>query len=168
VADGAADPTPAPASDDPIARLGRFHPALQAPLARLLGGREIVHRIRVHDEEVEVLVDPRVRDELRGALVLGWSPLLAQVDQARAAEVRALDGDLPGWFDAPRGGHVDRHGRVIVDAADDADSEASRVVGPALLVGGVVVAFVGWSVLDLDAMVVAGVGLALAGLLVPR
>lgn len=156
------------APDDPSVRLGRFHPALATSINRELDERGVAHRDRVHDDDVEVLVDVRVRDELRAELVGLWPTLLGSVDDAHASEVRALDGDLPGWFDAPRGGHIDRHGRLVVDAADDDDAEASRVIGPALLAGGAVVAFVGWSVLDLAAIVVVGVGLVLAGLFIPR
>jgi hypothetical protein len=162
------DGAPAPSPEDPDTRLGRFDAALESPMRRLLDGRGVVHQVRVHDDGIEVLVDARIRDELRAELVADWERLLGAVEDQDRARVRALADELAGWLDAPRGGHIDRHGRLVVDTADDDDADASRVVGPALLVGGAAVAFVGWSVLELEAVVVAGIAMILAGLFIPR
>jgi hypothetical protein len=164
--DAVLEPVP-PTQDD--ARLGRFHPAVGELIAGMLDRRSIAHTVRVHDDEVEVLVDRSWRDDLRTEFALSWGELVRGLDEAATAELRELGGDAPGWFDAPRGGYVDRTGKMVVEVEDeDRDADASRVIGPALLAGGVILAITGWYLVSSPGIVVAGLALALVGLLVPR
>jgi len=85
-------------------------------------------------------------------------------------EVLASGGSAPGWYDAPRGGHVDRQGRLVVAADEEElrEEDAGRFVGPALLTVGAILLVIGWYVLDSAAVMVAGIGLATLGLFTPR
>ncbi len=158
-----------PAIPQVDARLGRFHPPVADLVARVLERRAIAHTMRLHDDAVEVLVDRAWRDDLRTEFAVSWDEMLRGLDDSSVAELRELGGNAPGWFDAPRGGHVDRLGRMVVEVDDeDRDADESRVVGPALLTGGVVLAGAGWFLLEASGIVAAGILLALLGLLVPR
>lgn len=125
--------------------------------------------MRRHDDAVEVMVDPHWRDDLRTEFALSWDALLGNLEEAAASETRALGGDAPGWFDAPRGGYVDRLGRMVVEVADeDREIDSSRVVGPALLACGAVLIVTGWLLVESVSIIAAGIGFALLGLFVPR
>jgi hypothetical protein len=151
------------------ARLGRFHPAVGELIAGMLDRRSIPHTVRVHDDEVEVLVDQSWRDDLRAEFAVSWNELVRGLDEPATEELRALGGNAPGWFDAPRGGYVDRTGRMVVEVEDDdLDADASRVIGPALLAAGAIVAITGWYLFESPGMVVLGIALAIVGLLTPR
>ncbi len=156
--------------DVPIdARLGRFHPAAAEMISGVLERRAIPYTVLPHDDEVEVLVARSWRDDLRTELAVSWNDLVRGLDEPAASEVRASGGDAPGWFDAPRGGYVDRAGRMVVEVADDdEDADAARVVGPVLLTAGAVAVVVGWYLLSSPAVIVAGIALAIVGLLIPR
>lgn len=147
-------------------RLGTFHPAVADRIAELLYRRAITHHVLVGDDVAEIRIDPAWRDDVRTELTLTWPDLLAGLEDTTADEVRATGGWAPGWLDAPQGGHVDRSGRLVVDAADDDD--AARVVGPALLAFGAMVAIVGWYAVDSAGIATVGAAMALVGLLLPR
>lgn len=152
------------------AYLGRFHPAVGERIGELLYRRAIPHTLRTHDDGVEVLVDGSWRDDLRTELVLGWAEIFRSLEEEVADELRAQGGSAPGWYDAPRGGHVDRHGRTVVDlnAEEEADEDASRVIGPVLLTAGAIAAIGGWYLISSPALVVSGIGLVLLGIFLPR
>lgn len=165
-------PSDAPVVPDPPiadARLGRFHPAVADGVLRLLGKREIAHRAFPRDDEVEIHVDATYREDVRAELTLTWGELLRLVDEDRRLEVQQLGGSAPGWFDAPRGGYIDRAGRLVVaDDEEDSETDASRMVGPALLTAGAIAVVGGWYLVDSAALMVIGIGLVLLGLFVPR
>lgn len=159
-------PEPEPVAD---ARLGRFHPAAAESVVRLLGRRGILHRIIPHDDDVEIQVDPDFRDDLRAELTLTWREILRLVEEERQADVHAEGGSTPGWHDAPRGGYIDRTGKLVVaDEAEDEETDASRMVGPAMLTIGAITVVGGWYLVDSTALIVLGIGLVLVGLFSPR
>jgi hypothetical protein len=147
------------------ARLGSFHPAVAERVAELLDRRGLAHTVIARDDATEVRVGADRRDELRTELALEWNTVVGVLDdEVRAALRAARTGNAPGWYDAPRGGHIDRGGKLVVDAGDD----EVRTIGPALLTVGAILAIVGWFVLDSGAVTVAGGATALIGLLLPR
>lgn len=151
------------------ARLGRFHPAVAAQLLKVLEHRGIAHDTVTAPDAIAIVVDRSHRDDLRAELTLSWNDVVRQLDQETSALVQAEGGSTPGWYDPPRGGHVDRAGRLVVgDEQDDSDHDAARVIGPGLIAAGVVLLLVGWYVLDSAAIAVAGAALALLGPLLPR
>jgi hypothetical protein len=160
-------PTPLPQAG---ARLGSFHPAVAASILALLDRRGIAHDERTEEGRVTVLVDREWRDDVRAELTITWGDLVRRLPEEEAVEVLAAGGPNPGWYDPPRGGHVDRQGRLVVDVDDgeDAEDDAARVVGPALLTVGALLLVIGWYVLDSGAVSVAGLGLVLLGLFTPR
>lgn len=150
-------------------RLGVFHPALAGTLTRLLDRRGVDGEVREADDGIEVLVDAEWRDDLRAELTLTWAELLRGLPEEDAAEVAVAGGPTPGWYDAPSGGYVDRAGRLVVDSEDeDAEHDATRMVGPALLAGGAILAVTGWYALGSEIVLLVGLALAVLGLLVPR
>lgn len=162
------DPTVDPLPVVADARLGTFHPVMAVAVLGLLNRRGVVHRAEPDDTRVRIVVDRTLRDDLRTELTLNWSELVRALPEDDANTVTAAGGSPPGWYDPPRGGHVDRTGRLVVDAAEDHDDDAARVIGPGLLALGAILAVVGWFVLDSSAITLAGAALALFGLLVPR
>jgi hypothetical protein len=165
-----ADAIVTPAAPRADTRLGTFHPAIAARITMLLDGRAIANDAITEADRVTILVAREWRDDVRAELAMTWGELVRRLPEEEAAIVLAAGGPNPGWYDPPRGGHVDRHGRLVVDVDDgeDAEDDAARVVGPALLTIGAVLLVVGWYVLDSSAVAVAGAGLALLGLLTPR
>jgi hypothetical protein len=158
-------PPPAP----PVSRLGTFDPVVVPLLLALLDDRGVGHETRTTDRGVEVLVPLPWRDDLRAELTLRWGELVAQVDPDAVPGLSAAGGSAPGWLDAPRGGHVDRAGRLVVAVdTDEVDDDAARVLGPALLTIGAILIVVAWQVIASTPLVAAGVALVLAGLLSPR
>jgi hypothetical protein len=152
-----------------VAVLGRFHPVIAPSIAALLTRRGIGHTLIERDDEVEVRIDRAWRDDVRAELTVTWGDLVRRLDAEDAAAVLASGGTAPGWFDPPRGGHVDRAGRLVVAVDDeDAEDDAARVLGPLLLTVGAITLVVGWWVLGSGALAVAGFGLAVVGLFVPR
>jgi hypothetical protein len=153
----------------PAARLGTFDAVVVPAVLAVLDEHGIGHETRTTPRGVEVLVPVEWRDDLRAELTLTWSEVVRRLDEGDALAVLALGGSAPGWADAPRGGYVDRSGRLVVAVDDDeAEDDAARVVGPALLTIGAVLVVLGWYVLDTAGVVAAGVALLLAGLVVPR
>ena len=150
------------------ARLGVFHPVMAARILALLERRGIGHETLTGDAGVAIVVDRAYRDDLRTELTLTWADLVRRLDEDETAALGATGGSTPGWFDPPRGGHVDREGRLVVDTEEDAEQDAARVIGPSLVATGAILVVVGWVVLDAAAVTVAGIGLALLGLLMPR
>jgi hypothetical protein len=163
------DPLDATTAGRPIARLGTFDAVVVPAVVAVFDEHGIGHETRTTPLGVEVLVPIAWRDDLRTELTLTWSEVVRRLDEVDAASVLAGGGSAPGWQDAPRGGYVDRSGRLVVAVDDDeAEDDAARVVGPALLTIGAVLVVLGWYVLDAAGVVAAGVALAIAGLVVPR
>lgn len=158
-----------PAGIPPDARLGRFHPAVAERVVNLLERRGIGFTVLPSDDESEIRVDTEWRDDVRAELTMSWNEVVRGLEEPTASEVLALGGSAPGWFDAPRGGYVDRTGRMVVEVEDDDDdADAARVIGPVLLTSGALAIVVGWMVVSLPILVVAGIGLVIVGLLLPR
>ncbi len=159
------------------ALLGTFHPDVATEVTDLLAERGIVHDTVPVDGAVEVLVDGDWRDETRAELTVRWDEVLSQLPRPQRREVltgggpaRGSDGPLAGWYDAPSGAWIDRHGRLQVPSGEQAEREADarRVVGPGMVTLGAVLALFGWYTGGSDLLLVAGVALTLAGPLVPR
>jgi hypothetical protein len=162
-------PSDVAVASGPAARLGTFDAVVVPAVLAVLDEHGIAHETRTASRGVEVLVPVAWRDDLRTELTLTWSEVVRRLDEDDVLTVLALGGSAPGWQDAPRGGYVDRSGRLVVAVDDDeAEDDAARVVGPALLTIGAVLVVLGWYVLDAAGVVAAGVVLGIAGLVVPR
>jgi hypothetical protein len=155
-------PSPPAVAD---AHLGVFHPLVAEVVVELLGDREVAAETVTRDVGVAVLTERAWRDDLRAELTLTWPEVLRRLPEERAQEVRAAGGQHPGWLDPPQGGWVDREGRMVVDV-DEADD--ARVVGPAMAVCGGILLVLAWYAGLGAGLVVAGIGLGLVGLLLPR
>ena len=155
------------------AQLGLFHPAVVLLVQRWLGANQTPHRaVEVDDLRVELRVPGDVRDDLRAALTLHYSGFVRALEpearQALAASGAA--GDHPGWYDAPHGAWIDDDGRLRVEASpeEEAVHDASRTIGPALVIIGVIVLLLAW-VTGFDAgPVLLGISAIVLGLLLPR
>jgi hypothetical protein len=166
VPDDAVDTAPPPSVD---ARLGTFHPATVTQVLALLDTRGVPHETRTTDRGVEVLVPSEWRDDVRAELTLTWGELVRRLDEEETLAVLGAGGTTPGWYDAPHGGYVDRAGRLVVAVDDDeVEDDAARVVGPALLTIGAILVVLGWWMFDSPAIAIAGVALAIFGLVAPR
>lgn len=161
-------PADAPAGPLVDARLGRFHPAVADSLERTLDRRRIAYRRVERDDDVELLVDRAWRDDLRAELSVTWTQVVHGLPEEHALTVLGLGGAAPGWFDAPQGGWVDRAGRLVVDSEPDGSGADVRLAGPALATVGVVLLVLGWYADAGAVVVVAGLGMAILGLLLPR
>lgn len=162
-------PLDAAVAAGPAARLGTFDAVVVPAVVAVLDEHGVVHETRTTSRGVEVLVPVAWRDDLRAELTLNWSEVVRRLDEDDVLAVLALGGSAPGWQDAPRGGYVDRSGRLVVAVDDDeAEDDAARVVGPALLTIGAVLVVLGWYVLDSAGVIAAGIVLGIAGLVVPR
>jgi hypothetical protein len=167
VPDDAVDAAPPPPSVD--TRLGTFHPAAVTLVLALLDTRGVPHETRTTGQGIEVLVPYEWRDDLRAELTLTWGELVRRLDEDATLAVLGAGGSTPGWYDAPHGGYVDRAGRLVVAVDDDeVEDDAARVVGPALLTVGAILVVLGWWMFDSAAVAVAGVALAILGLVTPR
>ncbi|MEX2503430.1 MAG: hypothetical protein WD378_01190 [Egicoccus sp.] len=168
-----ADPdVPAPVEVAPLARLGAFHQRMAMVVAGLLADRDITHEVQPATDGggTQVLIDPAWRDEVRSELALRWGDLVTALPEDEVIEVLASGGTAPGWFDPPRGGYVDRAGRLVVDPGveEEEAQDASRIAGPALLTAGAILAISGWYVFDSTAVALAGVALLVVGLFSPK
>jgi hypothetical protein len=162
-------PLGAPLPPRADALLGRFHPAMADRLEAMLSHRKVTHRRVDRDDDVELYVDPRWRDDLRAELALTWAQLVHRLPEEEVLEVLSLGGAAPGWHDAPRGGWVDRAGKLVVDAEDqEVQAETARLAGPAMVTIGTVLLLLGWYVGADAVIVLAGVALLIFGLLLPR
>ncbi len=148
--------------------LGRFHPDIVQLVLDVLQDKGVDHEVRRFDDHVEVAVDGRWRDDLRAELVVRWDELLAELDADLGPEVLGSGAHAAGWFDAPLGSYIDRDGKLVVDAPPEDDADDRRTLGPTLVAGGVALAIAGWQVVDVGALIIAGVALALIGLFIPR
>ena len=169
--DAAARPRPRPARPDTPTGprpLGRFHPDIVPQVLHVLREQGVEHDVRTRDDDVEVAVDASRRDELRAELLMRWDDLLAELDADLAPEVLGSGEHAAGWLDAPMGSYIDRDGKLVVDAPPEDDADDRRTLGPTLVAGGAILALAGWQVLDVGAVIIAGVGLALLGLFIPR
>jgi hypothetical protein len=153
--------------DRAMRHLGRFHPALAPHVLGLLEDKGIEAAHQAGDDTVTITVPGNWRDDVRAELVLRWDELLAKLDVDEAPDVLAGGGHTPGWPDAPLGGAIDRDGRLVVDAPDG-EADGGRTLGPAMLVGGAILALSGWQVVDSPALLVAGLAVMLLGLFLPR
>ncbi|MFO7961460.1 MAG: hypothetical protein R6U94_10985 [Nitriliruptoraceae bacterium] len=134
----------------------------------LIEERGIDATVHAHDDHTEVAVPGTWRDDVRAELVLRWDELLAGLEPDDAPEVLAAGGRTPGWFDAPLGGHIDRDGKLVVDAPAEDDAEGGRTLGPAMIAGGAILVVSGWQVVELPALVLIGIALAVLGVFLPR
>lgn len=169
-------PTPLPPTSPPRGdttrqpgaelRLGTFDPRVLDIVVALLNRRGVPYLVVERDDEVEVRIHPTWRDDLRTELLLTWDELLDAMDAQELSTLRRGRGLTPGWFDPPRGGYIDRAGRMVVSDADD--EEEHRVIGPALLAAGAVLAVFGWYAMDSGPLLSAGFALAVLGLFIPR
>lgn len=162
---------PAPRPDPAAAaaqHLGRFHPAMATRVLVLLADRGIEAAVHQHDDHTEVAVPGTWRDDVRAELVLRWDELLAGLEADDAPAVLAAGGHAPGWFDAPLGGHIDRDGKLVVEAPAEDDADSGRTLGPAMIAGGAILAVSGWLVVELPVLVLIGIGLVVLGLFLPR
>jgi hypothetical protein len=148
-------------------RLGRFHPAVADHLVKLLTHRGIAHRRIDRDDDVELLIDEAWRDDMRAELAMTWARIVHGLPEEQTLTVLGLGGASPGWFDAPRGGWVDRSDRLVVDRGED-DREPVRLAGPTMAILGAVLLLLGWYTGASDLVIVTGVGLTIVGLLLPR
>jgi hypothetical protein len=153
--------------DRAMRHLGRFHVALAPHVLALIEGKGIEVAQHLGDDEVTITVPGTWRDDIRAELLLRWDEVLAAVDADQAPDVLAAGGHPPGWPDAPLGGAIDRDGRLVVDAPDDED-DRSRTLGPAMVVGGAILALSGWQVIDSPALLITGLGVMLLGVFLPR
>jgi hypothetical protein len=166
VPDGAPDPPTPPGVPD--TRLGVFHPTMGAALLAELSERGTPYETVTRDGGLEIVV-PRVeRDDLRAELSVDWGTRVAELPEEERSDVRWQGGEYPGWLDPPEGGWIDRDGRLVVDARDDEEADASRTLGPLLAVVGVCLLLLTWYLGLGMGPAFAGVGLLLFGLLVPR
>ncbi len=151
------------------ALLGRFHPRVADRLVGMLQHRGVVHRRVDRDDDVELHVDRAWRDDLRAELALTWGQLVHGLPEEAAREVLSLGGASPGWHDAPRGGWVDRSGKLVVDAEDhEVAADTARLAGPAMVTIGAVLLLLGWYVGASAVVLLAGVALLVFGLFLPR
>ena len=148
-------------------RLGLFDPFVAGLVRARLERDEVSHSLVAHDDAAEILVDRGDRDALRAELAVDWEEIVDDLDEDRL-DALGTDGPAPGWFDAPRGGHIDRDGRLVVDADDGEEWESSRVLGPGLLVSGAAVGLLGWWLLESGALVTLGVVMVAIGVFSPR
>ena len=149
------------------ARLGVFHPLAAERVTELLFRKGVTYTVVTRDDDVELRVDAVWRDDLRTELSLSWEEtVLARLEPEDAAVLVDTGTDVAGWFDAPRGGHIDRAGRLVVDA--DADQEEARIIGPALCSAGLIAAVLGWWVIDSTGIAMTGLAVAIVGLFTPR
>lgn len=163
-----ADGVPLPPRVDAL--LGVFHPVAADPVVALLARRGIAHDVVPSGDTVEVIADRAWRDDLRAELALTWGELVGGLDPESRGILLTAGGPLPGWLDAPEGAWVDRDGRVQVDGAhgEAEEADARRTVGPVMAAIGAVLVVFGWYAGAGAGVVVAGVGLLLVGLLLPR
>jgi hypothetical protein len=161
-------PAGVPLSPRADALLGRFHPVVAERLRGTLEHRQVAHRVVNRDDDVEVYVDRDHRDDLRAELAMTWTQVVHRLPQDEVVTVLALGGASPGWYDAPQGGWVDRAGRLVVEAEDDATSTDLRLVGPAMATVGAVLLLLGWYTGAGAVVILSGVALLLFGLLIPR
>jgi hypothetical protein len=158
------DDAPLPARVDRL--LGTFDPLVAERLGGLLVHRGIPHRLVDHDGRTEVIVDRDWADELRAELATSWGDVLGGLSSDERVDLAPTR--LRGWYDAPEGAWIDRHGRIQVDPAEDAGSETARIWGPSLaLVGGVLGLF-GWYAGRSLGLAVLGLAALVVGLLLPR
>lgn len=160
-----------PPAPVPQAQLGLFHPATVLLVQRFLAVKQVpVRTIEVDDQRVELWVPGDARDDVRAELTLNWSGFLQALEPDAQAEVAQLDDHHPGWYDAPQGAWIDHDGRLRVDPSPDeeAAADASRTIGPALVVAGVIVLLLAWFTGFSAGAVLLGGGAIVFGLLLPR
>lgn len=155
------------------ARVGRFHPAAARAVVELAVRRGADVQTNVVDGRVDVLVPSERRDGLRAELLLTWDELLARLPPDDQAELKAHGGQLPGWDDRPDGVWVDRDGRLRVAHAqeEEAEEDASRIVGPTLMAAAILLLLLAWQIGDGYLRLLAaigGFGLLLVGIFLPR
>lgn len=154
------------------AQLGLFHPSAVLLVQRWLTTQQARFRaVEVDDDRVELWVPEDVRDDLRAALTLHWSGFVRALEP-EAQQVVAEHGsdDHPGWYDAPQGAWIDDAGRLRVEPSPDevAVEDASRTIGPGLVIAGVIILLLAW-VTGFDAgPVLLGGSAIVLGLLLPR
>ena len=165
------DQLPPPPVGD--AQLGLFHPTVVLLVQRWLGANQTGFRtIEVDARRVELRVPADVRDDLRAALTLHWPDFVRALEPAAREQLvdDGATGDHPGWLDPPRGAWIDDDGRLRVEAGPEEEDgqDASRTIGPALVIVGVVVLLLAWGTgFDAGAVLLGGSAIVL-GLLLPR
>lgn len=152
----------------PDTRLGVFHPTMAATLLDLLSQRGTPYETVTRDRGLEIVVPRDERDGLRAELSVDWGTRIAELDEEQRSDVRWQGGQYPGWLDPPEGGYIDREGRLVVDAKDDSEADASRTIGPTLAVVGLGLLLATWYLGLGMGTGFLGVALLVFGLLVPR
>lgn len=152
------------------ALLGTFHPLVAQRVVGLLARRRVRHDVMPLDDRVEILLGRSQRDELRAELSLNWTNLMGQLPHDELFEVLSAGAPQPGWFDPPQGAWVDRDGNVQVEgsAAEAAEQDARRIVGPSLAVLGLVLGLFGWYAGGSAALALVGTAMVLLGIFLPR
>ncbi|MFW5933621.1 MAG: hypothetical protein ACOCT8_02705 [Actinomycetota bacterium] len=148
-------------------RLGLFDPAVVGPVTARLERAGVAHTTVEHDGSVELRIDRGERDDVRSELAINWDEVVAELEEEQREHLDH-EGPAPGWLDAPRGGHIDRAGRLVVDADDTEEWESSRVLGPGLLVGGAAIGLLGWLLVDSGALITLGIAMVAIGVFIPR
>lgn len=148
-------------------RLGLFDPAVVDLVTARLQRDGVAHTAVEHDGSVELRIDRAERDDVRSELAINWDEVVAQLEDDEREHLDD-EGPAPGWLDAPRGGHIDRAGRLVVDADDAEEWESSRVLGPGLLVGGAAIGLLGWLLVDSGALITLGIAMVAIGVFIPR
>lgn len=154
------------------AHLGLFHPSVVLLVQRWLTAQQSRFRtVEVDDHRVELWVPEDVRDDLRAALTLHWTEFVRTLEPEAQQLVAEHGSDHhPGWYDAPQGAWVDDDGRLRVEPSPDevAVEDASRTIGPGLVIAGVIILLLAW-VTGWDAgPVLLGGSAIVLGLLLPR
>ncbi len=160
------DDAPLPARVDRL--LGTFDPLVADRLGGLLVHRGIPHRLVDHEGRTEVIVDREWADELRAELATSWGDVLGGLSPEERMDLPSTR--LRGWYDAPEGAWIDRHGRIQVDPAEDPEraGEAVRRWGPALAMVGGVLGLFGWYSGRSVGLALLGLAAVVVGLLLPR
>lgn len=159
------DDTTLPARVDRL--LGTFDPTVADRLAGILVHRAIPHRLVDVAGRTEVIVARDWADDLRAELATSWGEVLAGLSPDERLDLPTTR--VRGWYDAPQGAWIDRHGRTRVDPAEDeASREEPRLWGPSLAMIGGVLGLFGWYSGRSALLALVGITAVVVGLLLPR
>jgi hypothetical protein len=149
-------------------RVGTFHPTAAELVVRAARAHGIEPDTALRDDGVAVLVEGRLVERLRAQLVVSWEDLLDGLDVDERAEVLACGGRYPGWLDPPDTLWVDREGVLQADATE---GDEGRALGPVLVSVGLLLLVAAWYAGEGTPTlvgIVAGLGILLLGVFLPR